>query len=427
MKRLFSKAANSWYFKIGLLGLVLRLVMMPITAHSDIWALGFGQYFFTQKKVFNIYDYLYHLPLSDELVKNYGTNFYTYPPLAYFTLGLFGLILRPLADPGFGQWLVSNFSKIYSNPQVFRSLFLLKLPYLVFDLGTAFLLTSFFKEEKKKKAAFLLWVFNPLALYTSFMVGQFDIIPVFLIVLSLYFALKNKKAWAAIVLGVGGALKMFPLFFLPPLILILGQTFKEKMKLAFLGVAPYFLSIAPFLGSIAFRQVVLFSSQSQKMLFMILPLSGAEGIFVFAFFYFLICFAAAYFKRDRENFWFYPLMILLLFFSVTHYHPQWFLWLTPFLILELVTNNFAHKWLQLTLLSCFLVLAFFFEPSLHLGLFVPLNPSLANLSGGLEEVVSRFYDPFQLKSLVRSLFAAAAVFLIYLNITAARHHEKKTS
>lgn len=419
----FKKSLAKWF----LIGLFLRLILMPITAHPDIWALNFGRYFFAHKGIFNIYDYLYNLPSNYDLVRNYGTNFFTYPPLAYFTLGLFGFILKPFSDPTFSQWLISNFSKVYQNPQVFKHLFLLKFPYLFFDLGIAFLLMGLFKEEKKKKLAFLFWIFNPLAFYTTFMIGQFDIIPVFLVVLSLYLALRNKKEWAAVVLGIGGAFKMFPLFFLLPLVLVFGKTLGGKIKLAVLGIAPYLLTIIPFLGSVAFRQVALFSPQSQKMLFMILPVSGAEGIYIFFFFYFLICFIATYAKPAKENFWLYPFAILLLLFSTTHYHPQWFLWLTPFLILALVKNNFANKWLHLILFSCFLIITFFFEPSLHIGLFVPVKPSLANLSGGLEEVISHFYNPFQLKSLVRSLFAATAVFLFYLNFNFHHGQVKKTS
>jgi len=414
-KGLSARIFHSWWFRWFLIGLLLRLVLMPITVHPDLWALSFSQYFFNQERIFNIYDYLAKLPPDHALVRNYGTNFFTYPPLTYFTLGFFGFLLKPLSDPLLSRWLMNNLSQAYQHPLLFRYLFLFKLPYLFFDFGVAFLLMALFRKESEKKAAFLLWLFNPLAFYTTFMIGQFDILPVFWVVLSLYLLLKKKTEWAAVALGIGGAFKMFPLLFLPLLILAFGRTVGEKLRLALFGFLPYLLTVAPFLSSAAFRRVALVSAQSQKMFFMTLPVSGAEGVSLFAFFYFLVCWAVAYGRIAREKFWLSPLIVLLLLFSTTHYHPQWFLWLTPFLILELIKSRFVHWWLDLILLVCFLFLVFCFEPSLHLGLFVPLNPSLADLSGGLGELIGRFYNPFQLKTLVRSLFAATAAFLIYLS------------
>lgn len=398
---------------------------MPITAHPDIWALNFGEYFFAFKGVVNIYDYLYSLPLSHPLVQNYGTNFFTYPPLAYFTLGVFGWLLRPFANPEFAPWLMGHLSEVYRNPDLFKQLFLFKFPYLFFDLGLTFLLVSLFQKEREKRLVLGLWLLNPLALYTTFMIGQFDIIPVFLIVLALWLASKRRDGLAAIALGFGGAFKMFPLLLVLPLALVLGENLKKRARLVFLGILPYLIAIAPFLSSVAFRQVVLFSNQSQKMLFANLAVSGAEGIYLFVFFYFLICLLVDYQKIGRKFLWLPFLAVFLLFFSVTHYHPQWFLWLTPFLIIDLVINGKKHLGYVSILLFCYFAILLFFEPSLHLGLFAPLNPALAKLSGGLGEAVVSFYNPFQLKSLIRSLFAAVAFFLVYVNF---RHAQiKKTN
>ena len=395
---------------------------MPITAHPDIWALNFGEYFFAFKGVVNIYDYLYSLPLSHPLVQNYGTNFFSYPPLAYFTLGIFSWLLRPFANPEFTPWLMVHLGEVYRNSDLFKQLFLFKFPYLFFDLGLAFLLASLFKKEKEQKLALILWLFNPLTLYTTFMIGQFDILPVFLIAFCLWLTVKRKDGLAAVTLGLGGAFKMFPLLLVLPLALALGKSLKERLKLVVLGVLPYLIIIAPFLSSVAFRQVVLFSNQSQKMLFANLAVSGAEGIYLFIFFYFLICLLVDYQKIERKFLWLPFLAVFLLFFSVTHYHPQWFLWLTPFLIIDLVINGKKHLGHISILLFSYLVILFFFEPSLHLGLFAPLNPALAKLSGDLGEVVAPFYNPFQLKSLIRSLFAAVAFFLVYVNF---RHVQNK--
>jgi len=390
----------------------LRLFLASVTAHPDIWALFIAQNLFVFKKVFNIYDYLAYLPKTDPISSNYGTNFFTYPPLAYFILGFFGVIFRPFLSFNWFDWFVGNYPYIYSNLRIFTVLLVFKLPYLIFDLGVAFLLASFFKEERKRNFAFFLWLLNPLSFYTSFMVGQFDIIPVFFTLFALKLAILKRVKLAAVCLGLGGGLKMFPLFFLP-FLATLGKNFYERLKILAIGFGVYLIIIFPFLFSPSFRTVSLLSSQSQKMLFMGLPVSGAEMIFIFVFLY-IFLFWRSWFKESSseflEKFW---LIVLFLFFSVTHFHPQWFLWTTPFLILELIENNFKHSLLVLTLFSCWLFITLMFEASLSYGLFVPLKPSLAKAQS-LSLFVSRFTDVYQFKSLLRSVFAGTAIFYSFM-------------
>ncbi|MGB9706536.1 MAG: glycosyltransferase 87 family protein [Microgenomates group bacterium] len=416
----FARKSVSWFYKIErkylyflILGIVLKLFLAAITAHSDIWSLFIAQNLFVFKRVFNIYDYLAYLPKTDPIVSNYGVNFFTYPPLTYFTFGFFGLILRPLLSWNWFNWIVESYPYIYSNFRIFLTLFVFKLPYLIFDIGVAFLLASFFKEEKKRWQIFFLWFFNPLSFYTSFMVGQFDVISLFFVVLGLWLIWKRNKSKAgAVCLGIGGALKMYPLLLLP-FIIWLGKDLKEKIKIGISGFLPYFLTILPFLPSAIFRQVCLFSPQSQKMLHMILPVSGAEGIYIFMFLYFFLFLYAGYKKINKDSIWQYFLVMMLLLFSSTHYHPQWLLWITPFLILELVKNDFKNLFLVLILLGCWLFITLTFEASLSYGLFVPVFSKFQN-APSLADFLARWFDVFRLKSLVRSIFAGTALFYSWL-------------
>lgn len=419
MKKL-SKFWANWYFRLFLIALVLRLAIMPFAAHPDVWSLSFARYLFVEEKITDVYDFLFKLPAGHPL-KNYGENFFTYPPLAYFTFGFFGWLLRPFYQPEASLALMSHYPNIYGEVNaVFKYLFLAKLPYLLFDFGIAFLLKSFFVSEKEKHLAFALWLFNPLGLYAAYLVGQFELLPTFFMVLSLFFAGKKRLGWAALALGFGAAYKMYPLFFLPILVFANGEKWFKKAGLFFLGLLPYLLSILPFVSSPVFRATVLFSKQSEKFLHMSLPVSGAEGIYVFVFLWGIIFWLACY-QSFRRPLWFWYLAVLLAFFSLTHYHPQWFVWLTPLLIIQLVATRGRFWFLVSTLFLSWLAITLLFEPSLSFGFFIPLNPSLANLVP-LEKTMARFYDPFQFKSVVRSLFAAGSLILI-LKTFPSRHHE----
>jgi len=383
----------------------LRLLLMVLCLHSDLWAVSFSQYLFSFKGVINIYDYLANLSSDSFLRLNYGQNFFTYPPLAYFTFGIFGWVLKPLFNADFFNNLALNLPEILNQKGLFWHLFLTKLPYLFFDAGIYILLWNWFEEEKTKKLAVLLWLFNPLSLYTAYMIGQFDIIPVFFVVLSLFFAKKNKLSLAVVCLGIGGAYKMFPLLFVPFLVLTQGKGFYKKVKLFILGILPYFLSILPFLGSVAFRQNALFSNQSQKMFFAKINVSGAEYLSVFVLIFVFLLFLASWRKIDL---WKCFLLVMLLLFSLTHYHPQWFLWLSPFLIF-LIIDYPSLKKIVAMLLFCWVAITLLFEPSLSISLFAPIFHNLSQ-AVPISEVITKYYDVFEIKSLIRSIFAGLALF-----------------
>lgn len=402
------KILQSWYFKWILVAIFIRLILAATTLHPDLWAFSLSGKIFVEEGVLNIYKYLYNLPQGSPYL-NYGRDFFTYPPLTYFVLGFFRFFLNPFFGTGFYENLFTNFGGAFNILGIFQHALLVKLPYLIFDLPIAFLLTEFFKEEKMKRLAFLFWILNPVSLYTSFMIGQFDVIPTFFVVLSLVLAQKNKSSLALISLGVGGAFKVFPLLLIPFTVIILGKNIRERLKLLALGSLPYALTVLPFISSQAFRSTALFSSQSQKFLYAQVNLSGADVLYLFLVFYFILLFFAIGLSAQRDILWKFYLAVFLLLFASTNYHPQWFLWVMPLLIVFLVNN--PEKWfLPILLFALFIGVTLFFEPSLSVGLFAPLFPSLVKAQGLSAHV--RFIEPHQAASVLRSIFAATSIWLI---------------
>ena len=183
--RLFDNFWRRWWFLQIVVGILLRLFLAATTLHSDLWALVFSSHLLAYKGILNIYDFLTSLPSGNNWYQLFGPGVFTYPPVAYFTLGGFLFLLRPLVDLSFLTYFI-NHPPVSSlgNSGLYYHLLIFKLPYLFFDLGLAYFLCRLFPKEEQKKTALLFWLFNPLSLYTSFMVGQFDIIPVFFVVLS---------------------------------------------------------------------------------------------------------------------------------------------------------------------------------------------------------------------------------------------------
>lgn len=389
---------------------VLRLIISAITYHPDLSGQLLSSYFFGYKNIINVYDYLAGLPVTHPLVKNFGvSDIFIYPPLTYFTLGSFLKIFAFIVPEKFFLDLMNGVS-IYKLSNLSFNLILFKLPYLIVDIVVAFQIAGLFDEPQKKRWAFLLWLFNPVTLYATFMMGVFDIIPVLFTILALIFAKKKNLYLAAIMLSIGTAYKQYPIFLLPFLIFA-GKTFWDKVKILLCGLIPYFLTIAPYLSSSAFKYMV-FGAKSQKEFFMEWMLSGAEGVYPYILGLTLIYLHSFRNKKILIDLWKYFLAFFLVLFSVTHYHPQWFLWVTPFLVIELVMNQWRNLWLLVTLLACYIFIVLTFDNSLSVGLFAVANQTLNNFPG-IDKLLAAKTDLFFIKSAVRSLFAGVSLYLIW--------------
>ena len=354
------------FWIILIIGILLRLFLAFSTFHPDLMAFYLGGTMVREGNILNLYD------LSSEKAT------FNYPPLIYWFFGVFNFLSG------------GNF--------VF-----LKLPYLIFDLSLGLILMKLV-GSKKAVLAFGFWMFNPINLYATYMMGQFDIIPTFFTVLSFYLVAKDRLKLAALALGFGIAFKLYPVFLLLPLI-ILGQTIWDKFKLAILAILPYLLTTLPYILSSSFRSNALLASQASKSLYVNLPVSGGEAILLFPafliFFYLLI-----WRKRlDKIIFWKIYLIPLLLFFIFTHYHPQWLIWITPFLILDLTLERFKNLLPILIIFLTWVASLFFFDPSLTLGMFIP--------SPTIWEILKVNVDYNFSRSVLQTVFAATSFYLIY--------------
>ncbi len=395
------------------IAILIRFFLMSFTYHPDIAGQSLSSYFWGFKNITNVYEHLLSLPSNHPLVTNFGVNdIFIYPPLTYFTLGTFQKIFAFTGLQSFLETVMSGVN-IYKIQNLSLYLFVLKLPYIFFDFGTAYILYKYFKKQKTKYLAFILWIFNPVTLYATFCMGVFDIIPVFFTVLSAYFLKKNKLVLSALYMGIGIAFKMYPIFLLP-FIIFKSNNWINRIKIGIISILPVILTNLPFFFSSAYRYMV-FSPKSQKMFYMEWMLSGAEGIFPFLLilsFLYLLCQN----KSLRPKFYIsYIFSVFLLLFSVTHYHPQWFIWISPFLIIELLNYKFKEAWLYVGLLSIYVFIIFTFENSLSVGLFAPLNNSLANFIG-TQSIITNSTDINILKSYFRSIFAGISLYLTFTNL-----------
>ncbi|MCK4419460.1 hypothetical protein KAV79_06600, partial [Candidatus Aerophobetes bacterium] len=170
MTELFSRLIPSVYrqdpaikrsiYKWLLIGLLIRLTFMPIAMHFDLLSVY-------QRSSLIAYRGVLWVGLGQTLV--------------HYIHAFFLLIFKPLMPylesalpgrTGSASWLGWGAFAIHSN--VFRTLFLLKIPYLIFDLGCAFLLLAILQDHKKGVTAFKFWMLNPVIIFSAFIFSRYE-------------------------------------------------------------------------------------------------------------------------------------------------------------------------------------------------------------------------------------------------------------
>jgi Gpi18-like mannosyltransferase len=203
-----------------LIGVVLRLVLAPLTSHpADIAVL--------------------YRAVNDMLggLNIYTTNSFTYPPLwayvEYPFLDLVSILTSPRALGVATNTLILPIESWKLPPVITSPLFnlLSKIPLVAADLLIGIIIYDIVRELKNENAArfsFVLWFFNPLVIYIDSIHGQYDVLPVLMTVLSFYLFYKRRYLAAGIALGLGMLFKVYPLFLVPLYLFSAARLEKDK-------------------------------------------------------------------------------------------------------------------------------------------------------------------------------------------------------
>jgi len=371
-----SKFMQSSYLNWTLIGLFIRLLIMPFSFHGhDIFYLYYFPYQFLTTGQWNPY-----LPFSEVHLPQHTSIVYHYPPMMYFIFTSFLFFIKPFLPNlpdlflTFQTWNFAqqgntiHFADILMPHQLFRTLFFFKVPYLFFDFISAFFLVRFFKEDKKRLYAYKIWMLNPFTLHSCYALGQSDIIITCLLIVSAYSLSSAMPIKAFLLIPFSSLIKPFSIVILPFAILLQSKKFKD---LVILSLPPLILVLTIMLplyissGNAMFKGTLSIASSisSYKTLFFVISYSSLLAIFFF-------------FKRNQKDsldFIIYaftlPLLCLFTYYVVT---LRYFLLITPFLIyLSLSCKRFL---LYTTLISLTLFGLKIGGNDLQWGLFAALHP-----------------------------------------------------
>ncbi|MBI2326145.1 hypothetical protein HYU91_02030 [Candidatus Collierbacteria bacterium] len=344
---------------------LIRIVLSGTTFHVDLSALVLAGNYINRGHVLTFYDQVRLLPQGDSLKQIYTDKIFNYQPLSYLVPSLFYLPFKSFLE-SISQSLIRDSRNLLLPGHPFEPVLLIyKLPFLVFDLLTAIFITRLVKEESKKKLLQLLWLFNPVAIFVTTVMAQTDIMVVFFLLLALICLKENNLYRAAIFTAISILFKPVGILLIPLLAAAaLPESFSKAAKIFFLGFGIYFLGILPYLSSVSFRTYALFAEQTGKSTFAGITIASGTSIP-----WFFIAYATVIVLLLRRRLSVVDGFGIALASSIifSHFHPQWFIWLTPWLMLKTISPKLFPLYFG-ALFSWFLILLSF-DFSLHLASF----------------------------------------------------------
>jgi hypothetical protein len=398
-----------------LAGLLLRLLLMPFATHGDLLDI-----YWRASRI------LYH---SDPMIS--VETVLRYLHAAYLWL------IAPLLPPPDRVWIYGDgvqlldFSRkmadwftFISQPQVYRTLFLFKLPYLPFDLACAFLLYRLGANRQESRFLFRFWWLNPIVLFVTYVFGRHEVIALFFVLLSIYWIQRGRENLGMVTLGMSIAIRYYALLLLPFYLLSLQGGWQKRLKQAAIGLGPWLLVNLVTCALVGSPEVttLLNLPHDNYLLAMRIQIAAWDNLYIFPLFYFLLLLHRLYNQEaGLQSLQQYSLIALFMLFatSYTGQSPQYWTWMLPFLALAAAKDRRLVP-LHVAQIGCLIVYSFIGSRTTAGYLFAPIAPEFFWSLPSPEQVIGRFASPEVVISLGRTAFTAITLWMTYLVLRAMR-------
>lgn len=159
----------------------------------------------------------YFIPFIDQSILHPLQNPWTLSEVKNFPYGLISFLIFYI--PKSVGYLIFGSEALGGTV---LSLFLMKLPLLVFDFIVFKILQKLFKH--KELSVHLLYWLNPIVIYITFIYSHIDIISVAFFLASLYYMINQRPNWSAVAFGLAFASKFYVFAALPLLLVYIWNT-----------------------------------------------------------------------------------------------------------------------------------------------------------------------------------------------------------
>lgn len=317
--------------------------------HSDILHTGGCSFTYLSGNISDFYDINKELFNASPFQQvNYLPSTYILFALWNLPLKLLGIVNEPTFDVGYAVFwykLLPTIALLLSA-MVFRRL----------SQGIGL-------SEKGARLSTCLWLSSPILVFSQFIFGQYDILAVLFMLLGLNYYFRKRMYLFTLFFGIAVTFKYFPALLYVPLLVLAEKRILVIAKHLALFFIPYALEVLPYLGSPAFRSEVLGWSILDRLLFARVEILQGYGLGIYLFIWFIICFYA-FIKRIDQDRDFFQLSIFIgtavfgALFALIFWHPQWLLFITPFLALSTFMSARRNEFLLLDLAMMYFFIAF---------------------------------------------------------------------
>lgn len=318
-----------------------------------------------------------------------GVGQFNYPPLHYYLDKIQYFVSLPIGGHGYNDWLMSTHTD-ESGTMLTRYSLALKFSLILFTLASGYVIYLIAKQndysKRYTKLIAGLWLFNPITLYSVPIMGQNDVMAITFFLIGWYLLNKQKVMGSSILFGLGASIKMFPLIWVPFLLLSEKRlSSKQKLITMFSSVFVYLLTLLPFISNPIFREAVL-NSGVERFFVARIDLGFSDYILIVPIlFMFLVLGAINKYKHIQNKDVINKqasilLLVNILFLFFNHFNPQWFLWLIPFWSFWIVKQkNLVASFLLsfLTFIVWSIIIIIFKDSALFIGMLTPLNYNLS--------------------------------------------------
>jgi len=399
-------AVTSELAPIWIAGILLRLLLMPFTVHSDIYSI--------YSRSYDAVSTGHWFSFSSQIVIQFAHN-------------LWFALIQPLLPHSHGIWSPTagdigigvqpdDMARFLAYPHLARALFLMKLPYLAADLVTGYVLTKLVAPCWRRRILSL-WLLNPIVIFVSAVFGRHDSISIAIVMLSTLFALQGRRYLGVALLGLGSAARFFPAFLAPFYAFAFRRT-RRELYLLLGGLIGFWLvielTVIAATGNSPTFALINRYPHIEYLFDMSVDVGGGDSLFIFPFAYAMLFLWFVHFA-DGQMDSYIPVAaaVMLVLFGFTYFNPQYAIWVVPFLILSIYQDGrlmLLHA-AQILLLG---LLALQWGAALTWALFQPLLGDQVNTLPGAMNVIGSFISADVYLGVVRTLFTAVSLWLAFL-------------
>lgn len=209
------------FFRFILLALFVRVLLMPFFGHVDVLSEARRIYFWDISGVY-----------FDDISRNATALFQLLFYKAFSVFIPHEAMAFAHADMANSTATPAEYFEFLGHPNIFRILFVIKIPFLVADLVTAWGIFALCGRTNAARAATVLWLFNPITLFAFYIFGRFESIPIMFCVLSMLAFQKKRVLLSALLLGLSINSREIFIFLGPAFLAVLFSSGSRDMSLS---------------------------------------------------------------------------------------------------------------------------------------------------------------------------------------------------